>query len=321
MSGSVESANPVAASSEEDVRIAAIDIGSNSVRLVVAQALPNKGYRILNEERENTRLASILASTGSLSTTAMNQTLEALRNFLTIAEGFGAHEVQAIATSAVREAVNGRAFCERIQAELALKIEVVSPQKEARLAFLSVAREFDVANRKVAVADIGGGSTEISLASSGLIEHVYATNLGAVRLAEQCKVTSECDKQGLDRLQQTIDRELKRTIGKPPFVPVMLFGIGGTFTCLSSMLLARQEKIEETSCGFRTTRAELHPLIADLSQLSLETRCKVAGLNPKRADIIIPGLMIIERVLQYLKLDVLQVHTRGVTDGLLLTMT
>ena len=169
MSGSVESANPVAASSEEDVRIAAIDIGSNSVRLVVAQALPNKGYRILNEERENTRLASILASTGSLGTTAMNQTLEALRNFLTIAEGFGAHEVQAIATSAVREAVNGRAFCERIQAELALKIEVVSPQKEARLAFLSVAREFDVANRKVAVADIGGGSTEISLASSGLI--------------------------------------------------------------------------------------------------------------------------------------------------------
>ena len=126
----MESANPVAASSEEDVRIAAIDIGSNSVRLVVAQALPNKGYRILNEERENTRLASILASTGSLGTTAMNQTLEALRNFLTIAEGFGAHEVQAIATSAVREAVNGRAFCERIQAELALKLKSSALRKK-----------------------------------------------------------------------------------------------------------------------------------------------------------------------------------------------
>ena len=170
MSGSVDSAGTAALSSGEDVRIAAIDIGSNSVRLVVAQALPGEEYRILNEERENTRLASVLASTGWFDTTAMNQTLAALRNFLTIAQGFGAREVRVIGTSAIREAVNGRVFCERIQAELRLKVEVISPREEATLAFLSVARAFDVANREVAVADIGGGSTEIVLASSGFVQ-------------------------------------------------------------------------------------------------------------------------------------------------------
>jgi len=320
MSGSVDSAGKAALSSGEDTRIAAIDIGSNSVRLVVAQVLPGGGYRILNEERENTRLASVLASTGRLDTTAMNQTLAALRNFLTIAQGFGAREVRAIATSAIREAVNGRAFCERIQAELQLKVEVIAPREEARLAFLSVTRAFDVANREVAVADIGGGSTEIVLASSGLVEQVYATNLGAVRLAEQCKVTSTCEEKGLIRLQRTIDRELKRKIGKPPFVPAMLFGTGGTFTSLASMILARLRRAKEPLRGFRTTRADIHHLIADLSHLSLEKRHEVAGLNPKRADIIVPGLAIIERVMRYLKINVLQVHTRGVRDGLLLTM-
>lgn len=170
MSRSVDSDGKAALSSGEDTRIAAIDIGSNSIGLVVAQVLPGGGYHILNQERENTRLASVLASTGRLDITAMNQTLAALRNFLTIAQGFGAPEMRAIATSAIREAVNGQAFCERIQAELQLKVEVITPREEARLAFLSVTRAFAVANREVAIADIGGGSTEIVLASSGFVQ-------------------------------------------------------------------------------------------------------------------------------------------------------
>jgi exopolyphosphatase/guanosine-5'-triphosphate,3'-diphosphate pyrophosphatase len=249
MSRNADSSGTAAVSSGEDARIAVIDIGSNSVRLVVAQVLPDEGYRILNEERENTRLASILASTGSLGTTAMNQTRAALRNFLTIAEGFGVHQVRAIATSAVREAVNGRSFCRRIQVELQLKVEIINPRKEARLAFLSVARAFDLANHEVAVTDIGGASTEIILASSGLVEQAYTTHLGAVRLAEQCKVTTTCGEKGLLRLQRTIDRELKYKLGKPPFVPVMLFGMGGTFTSLASIILARLGQAEEPLQG------------------------------------------------------------------------
>lgn len=305
---------------ETDRRIAAIDIGSNSVRLVVAQVLPGGGYRVMDEERENTRLAAVLGSSGWLDATAMDDTLAALRNYQTIAQGYDADPIRAIATSAVREAVNGQAFRDRIQDELGLRVEVISAEEEARLAFLSVARAFDVSDREVAVADIGGGSTEIVLASSGLVDQTYATRLGAVRYAEKCDVTEKCTDKDLQRLNRAIDKELKRCVGKLPFQPSILFGTGGTFTALASMLLARADRAKEPVRGFRAKRAELCHLIADLASMSLEKRRKVPGLNPRRADIIVAGLTIIDRVLKHLRLNVVQVHSRGVRDGLLLTM-
>src|SRR5918999_223072 len=93
-----------------------------------------------------------------------------------------------IGTSAIRDAEDGPEFCDRVRKELKLSIDVISANEEARLAFLSVARAFDISGREVAVADIGGGSTEIVLASSGLVDQVYATKLGTVRVAEQCGV-------------------------------------------------------------------------------------------------------------------------------------
>jgi exopolyphosphatase / guanosine-5'-triphosphate,3'-diphosphate pyrophosphatase len=145
---------PVAAAKD---RIAAIDIGSNSVRLVVAQVLPSGGYRVLDEERENTRLAAALSETGQIDPQAEEATIVALKTFLSIAEGYGAKQLRAIATSAVRDASNGKKFCARVQQELGLTVDVISSGEEARLAYLSVARAFDVAGKQIAVADLGGG--------------------------------------------------------------------------------------------------------------------------------------------------------------------
>lgn len=301
-------------------RIAAIDIGSNSVRLVVAEVLPSGGYRVVDEERENTRLAASLVSTGHLDVAAVDATIAALKRFLSIATGYGVTRVRAIATSAVRDAKNGRSFCHRVKAELLLEVEVISSEEEARLAFLSVARAFDVSGREVAVADIGGGSTEVILASSGLVDQIYTTRLGAVRVTEQCGVDGVANRKDMKRLRAFIDRALKKQIGKPPFVPSMFYGTGGTFTALAAMIMAREGQADQPMWGFRVTRAQIRHLIADLAQLPLEKRRKITGLSPARADIIVAGLVIIERIMRHLQVNVVQVHTRGVRDGLLLTM-
>ena len=122
------------------------------------------------------------------------------------------------------------------------------------------------------------------------------------------------------KLRDYVDRALKKEIGKPPFVPDMLFGTGGTFTALASIIMARQGQAGQPMWGFRVTRAQIRHLVADLAQMSLEKRCKVPGLSPQRADIIVAGLAIIERIMRHLRVNVVQVHTRGVRDGLLLTM-
>ncbi|MEX2356821.1 MAG: hypothetical protein WEE51_00745, partial [Pirellulaceae bacterium] len=169
---------------ESGHRIAAIDIGSNSMRLVVAQVIPGPDYRILDEEREATRLARSLSVHGHLDDQAIEDSLAALRRFKKIALGFGVHAFRTIATCAVREATNGDEFCRRAQEEVGIEIEVISADLEGQLAFRSVERAFDISDTNVAIADIGGGSTEILFASGGFIEEIIPTQLGAVRMTE-----------------------------------------------------------------------------------------------------------------------------------------
>src|SRR5687768_10891074 len=169
----VDQESQLHAAANAGAHIAAIDVGSNSIRLVVAEVLPSGGYRVLDEERENTRLAAAMTKTGRLDPKAADATVNVLRNFLSIANGYNTGQIRAIGTSALRDAEDGREFCDRVRKELKLSIDVISAAEEARLAFLSVARAFDISGREVAVADIGGGSTEIVLASSGLIDQIY----------------------------------------------------------------------------------------------------------------------------------------------------
>ena len=174
-------------------RLAAIDIGSNSVRLLVAEALRGGNYRILDEEREPTRLGRSVSSQGRLDDESMDRTVAALRTFKEIATGFQVTRLRTIATCAVRESRNGPEFCRRVREEVGLEVEVISGEREARLAFSSVQHAFDLSGRNTIVADIGGGSTEIVFATGNLIESIFSTPLGAVRLTEQFGLGECCD--------------------------------------------------------------------------------------------------------------------------------
>ena len=300
-------------------RLAAIDIGSNSIRLVVAEAQAGGRYRILDEERETPRLGRSLAANGSLDDQSIEESLSALRRFKSIIAGLGVESVRAIATCAVREATNGPDFCRRVKEELDLDVEVIDADMEAHLAFQSVRRRFDLAGKNVVLADIGGGSTEIVLATGDLVEAVYATKLGAVRLAEKFGGELALDAD-FARLKRAIDAELRKTTDKPGAPLHLLIGSGGTFTNLASMIMASRGLSRLPAAGCRATRADVCHLIDRLRKMTPDERRQTPGLNADRVDIIVPGLAVIDALMRRFRVNTLQVHVYGVRDGLLLTM-
>ncbi len=301
-------------------RLGAIDIGSNSVRLMIAEPQRGGNYRILDEERESTRLGHSLDS-GTLDPEAVELTLAALRRFKQIAAGFQVDELRTIATCAVREASDGKEFCRRAKDEADVDVEVISADKEARLAFYSVQRNFDLAGKNVVVADIGGGSTEIILGSGNVIESVFTTPLGAVRLTESyCNTGSAISDEDFERLGKAIDQHLRRLAKKAFFVPHLLIGSGGTFTSLAEMMMAAKGQSGLPVRGYDVTHAELSHLLNRLRKMPVKLRRGVPGLSPDRADIIVAGLAVIDRLMRNFVVNHLQVHNRGVRDGLILTM-
>ncbi len=301
-------------------RLAAIDIGTNSVRLIIAEANGDGSYRILDDEKESTRLGKNLASSGRLDPAAVEQTVSALRRKLQIAEGYQVSKLKAIATCAVREASDGDDFCERVRSELGLEIEVIGARQEADYAFAGVARGFKLEGKNVAVVDIGGGSTEIILASGHIIEEVYTTPLGAVRLTERYGGAQAQDGATFKKLVRRIGRRVRQEIGKPLFAPHVLIGSGGTFTTLAAMIMATKGMTDLPVQAYEVSRADLRRILNRLRKMPPKVRGNVPGLSVDRADIIVAGLVVIDRIMHHLKVNVIQTHTGGVRDGLLLSM-
>lgn len=301
-------------------RLAAIDIGTNSMRLVVVDALRDGSYRILDEEREATRLGRSMQATGQLAEEAIEQSLAALGRFKQIADGYNVDQLQTIATCAVREAANRDDFCRRAKEQFGLDIEVISGEKEADLAFYSVRRNFDLQGKNIVMADIGGGSTELVLASGSLVEAVFSTDLGAVRLSEIFGSGQAMLGENYDRMVEFIDRRLRKKTKKLHFQPHLLIGSGGTFTNVASMIMATKNQSGLPLRGYQVTWAELRHLLDRLRKMSPKARRNVQGLNADRADIIVAGLAIIDRIMYRYDLNTMQVHSGGVRDGMILSM-
>jgi exopolyphosphatase/guanosine-5'-triphosphate,3'-diphosphate pyrophosphatase len=305
-------------------RLAAIDIGSNSVRLLVAEALRGGTYRILDEEREPTRLGRSVSEKGQLDDESMERTITALRTFKQIAAGYQATSLRTIATCAVREARNGPEFCRRVREQVGLEVEVISGDREARLAFSSVQNAFDLSGKNVIVADIGGGSTEVVFATGNLIESIFSTPLGAVRLTEQFALgegaVPETFQRDIVRMEEEIALCLKKRTTRPLFAPHFLVGCGGTFTTLAELVMASKKEVDIPVAGYKVSHAEVRHLLDRLLKMPLRSRRSMAGMTPDRADIILAGLSIIDALMKRFRVNTLVIHTRGVRDGLVREM-
>ena len=301
-------------------RLAAIDIGTNSIRLVVAEVQPDGTYRVLDEDREMTRLGRGLYRDGRLGDAPMQQSLQALGRMKAIADGFGVAELRAIATAAVREAANGRDFVSEAWRRHRVRLEVVPAEEEARLAFRSVTRHYDLADQLTAIVDIGGGSTEVILAAGGLVEQVVSLPLGAVRLAERYCKSDPLKEKHWKALRRAIDQTIEDGIGKPPFAADVMIGSGGTFTNLAEMAQAERDGKVTGARDYQLSRAEVTRLLARLRETPLDARRQIPGLNPQRADIIVAGVAVIARLTRWLGSQRVLVNDRGVRDGVLLSM-
>jgi exopolyphosphatase/guanosine-5'-triphosphate,3'-diphosphate pyrophosphatase len=302
------------------LRLGAIDIGTNSIRLAVAEVDTDGSYRVLEEEREMTRLGHGLFDRGRLSSESMERSLAALTKMKAIADGFVVAELRAVATSAVREATNGRAFCQEVRRRCGLRVEVISGEEEANLTLRSAVHHFDLAGRSVAVVDIGGGSMEVTLAAGAVIDEVYTLPLGAVRLTEAYGGDDQLSPKRWRRLRRAIDGVLADGLGRPPFHPEVMIGSGGTFTNLAEMAKAEREGTTKNVQGYALSRAEVVHLLHRLRATPLEVRRQMPGLNPRRADIIVAGTAAVSRLAKRLGTQQILVNTGGLRDGLLLAM-
>lgn len=301
-------------------RVAAIDLGTNSVRLIVAEIDGPDSYQVLDDERVQTRLGFRLSETGRLDPERAERTLEALERMQAIAGGFDIEELRAVGTAALREAENGPAFVEAAQAQFGLEVEIISPEEEAELAMRSVRKHFPLGEGAAAIVDIGGGSMEVVFTTAGTIVDVHSMPLGAVRLTEQFVDSDPIGAADWRRLQARIDQVLRDHIGRPPFPTPELIGSGGTFTAVGSLAMHdRQGEIGPVQ-GYALTTAELEHQLRRLREAPIAMRRRFAGLNTDRADIIVAGTAAVARLAQLLDVRRIRINDRGIRDGLLLEM-
>lgn len=302
-------------------RLAGIDIGSNSIRLMIAEvAEDHSGYKVLDDHKETTRLAHGLSVSNKLTPEAMSHSLNALRRMKALIDGHKVHHVETIATSAVREASNGQEFVQLVQAHLGLTIEVISPDEEGRLSFLSANRRFDLRDQQVLLLDLGGGSGELIFAAHGVVEEIHSLPIGSVRMTEACIQHDPPRKSELKAVRKRLKKLLGEAMPVAAFRPHFMLGAGGTFTALANISLRMRNIDRRGVGGYELTRSEVRHVLDHLCFLPLAARRTVPGLNPDRADIIIAGIVVIERIMKWMQVNRLVIHDQGVRDGLMLKM-
>ncbi|HEY8831137.1 MAG TPA: hypothetical protein VIM21_01385, partial [Gemmatimonadaceae bacterium] len=171
--------------SDADIRISAIDIGSNSIRQTIADVSPTGTIRVVDELKAAPRLGAGLSETGKLSEVAIQNALSTLTRMATLADQLGVTRTEVVATSAVRDAANGDEFLKQVKAETGLKVRVLHGEDEARLSFRSALAHFDLGVGRSVVMDIGGGSLELALSADGLVDRLISLPLGAIRSTER----------------------------------------------------------------------------------------------------------------------------------------
>jgi len=306
---------------ERRERLAAIDVGSNSIRLLVAEYGPQSGITVIDEVKEQPRLATGVAQTGRLDPAAMDRAVEALGRMQGVCERRGVQRVAAVATSAVREATNGEEFVRRVREQVGLELRIIDAETEAALSYRSVAHHFPLDGGRTVVADIGGGSLELIGAVDGLIEHTLSLPFGAVRLTELHLAGQPDQRAAVRKLRDFIGRQFRRKLPLRDWTAPVLIGSGGSFTNMGRMAAARRGmSAADPVHGTAVSMAEVEHLLDWLTGMSPEKRAQVEGLNPQRADIILAGLAVTAELLERIEAREVKVSAFGLREGLLLEM-
>ncbi|CAN5631080.1 Ppx/GppA phosphatase family protein [soil metagenome] len=309
---------PAPATAKGVARIAAIDIGSNSIRQIVADVGADGTIRVVDEMKAAPRLGAGTRETRRLDESRMRDALEIVGRMTTLARQLGAERVEAVATSAVRDTANGQLFMDLVHEETGLAVRILDGEAEARLGFRSALAHFELGKGRAVVLDIGCGSLEVALSADGLLERLISLPLGALRLTEEF-LPGTIKRSRVKKLRRRVRRALGRRLPVRNWRGATVIGSGGTCTNIGEMYLARRGlRVAQTVQGTKVPCAEIERILDMLIDLPAEERAKVPGLSPARAGIIVAGICVIVEVLERLDSPELTVSSYGIREGLLL---
>lgn len=298
-------------------RVAAIDVGTNSVRCLIAEPAPGGTLHVLDDLRAYTRLGRGVAYTGLLSSKPMARTVEALGRMTVAAASLGVDETRAVATAAVRSACNAPAFIDRVREHLGLELEVISPEEEGRLAHLSAAHAFDLGER-AAVFDLGGGSLEIVLAREGHAGPARSAPIGALTLSERFVDGDPISSVAFERVRAHVREQVAELVADAPVPVTALVGSGGTVRAIAALTRRRRATDGVSTHGAVVPVPEIRRLVERLRSSTAEERVAMPRMPRRRADIITAGVLVVAEVASALRVDSLQVNAMGVREGIVL---
>ena len=304
-------------------RVAAIDMGTNSIHLLIAEVDGElRSFSVLQAEKSTTRLGERDPETGNLSPEAIERAFRTLRLNRDLAQSYGVEQIVTAATSAVREAPNGRDFLLALNDQLGLTVDLVSGPEEARLIYLGVLSGMSFGEHPHVIVDIGGGSTELVLADGRDARTLSSSRIGAVRLQREfCQVEPLAVEQR-SFLQAYIQGALDPAVAElklalQPGEQPRLVATSGTAMALASLAAAEDGKPAIKLQGYRLSKERIDQLVAQLVVMTPDQRRSLSAINERRAEIIVPGALILQTVMAMLGVRELTICDRALREGLI----
>ncbi len=302
------------------MRIAAIDIGTNSIHMIVVRVRPDLSFEVIDREKEMVRLGAGGLDGRSLTPTAMTAALQTLAKFRRLADAHKVDEVVAAATSAIREADNGGDFIAEVEKRTGIKIRVISGNEEARLIHMAAVYGVHMGGSPAVVIDIGGGSIEVTLGTASHLSHAKSFKLGVIRLSERFVRTDPLSRRDERRLVKHINKEIGSYldgIAERRFDRVI--GTSGTILSLGAVALSDDGVVRDEALRNRRVSAKaIRKVRKRLTGADLEARLHMDALDPRRADIAVAGSVLLDSVLKRLGAEDITLCDLALREGLVL---
>jgi exopolyphosphatase/guanosine-5'-triphosphate,3'-diphosphate pyrophosphatase len=302
------------------MRIAAIDIGTNSIHMIVVRVRPDLSFEVIDREKEMVRLGAGGLDGRSLTPTATTAALQTLAKFRRLADSHKVDQIVAAATSAIREAENGGDFIAEVARRTGIQIRIISGTEEARLIHLAAVYGVHMGGSPAVVIDIGGGSIEVTLGTASHLSHARSFKLGVIRLTERFVRTDPLSPRDERRLVKHINKEIGGyldTIEDKRFDRVI--GTSGTILSLGALALSEEGVVRDDALrNRRVTAKAIHRLRKRITGADLESRLNMDGLDPRRADIAVAGSVLLDSVLRRLGADDITLCDLALREGLVL---
>jgi exopolyphosphatase / guanosine-5'-triphosphate,3'-diphosphate pyrophosphatase len=302
------------------MRIAAIDIGTNSVHMIVVQVRPDLSFEVIGREKEMVRLGAGGLGGRALTTEAMNAAMQALSKFRRLAESHQVDEIRAAATSATREAENGGEFLAAIERHTGIRAQVISGQEEAQLIHRAALYGVDAGDQEAAVIDIGGGSVEITLGSAQGARLSRSFKLGVIRLTERFVTSDPLSRREERKLVAHIEKELGAYLAQIARVGFgRVIGTSGTILSLGAMAWAADRGRSPAEVrNLRVSSKVMHRLRKTVLGQDINERLKLPAVDPRRVDLLVAGSVLFDTILRELGAEEFTLCDYALREGLVL---